>query len=136
MTRNELTVTDPREIACVAEIVGCDTDAPADIAELDRDASVDADGHLVVSGDLLALFTDCLPLEADGPHAQKTAAEADAAAAADDDPDSAWEPEERCPARPGDTHCERWWDGEVCCACGAAAMTDEQKREQGMDEEV
>jgi len=50
-------------------------------------------------------------------------------------PESAWEPEERCPARPGDTHSEEWWDGEACVACGAGPMSEEQKREQGMIED-
>jgi hypothetical protein len=40
---------------------------------------------------------------------------------------------EVCPeTKDGNGHCEHWWDGEMCCWCGALAMTKEQKREQGM----
>lgn len=42
--------------------------------------------------------------------------------------------DEMCPKRPNDVHCECWYDGDACCACGAKAMTDGQKREQGMIE--
>lgn len=30
-------------------------------------------------------------------------------------------------------HCRCWYDGDRCCRCGAAAMTDEEKQDQGMD---
>lgn len=30
-------------------------------------------------------------------------------------------------------HCQHWWDGDECCVCHAEAMTDEEKKEQGMD---
>lgn len=30
-------------------------------------------------------------------------------------------------------HCECWWDGGVCCRCHAPAMTEEEKREAGME---
>lgn len=26
---------------------------------------------------------------------------------------------EYCPAREDGTHCNCWWDGEPCCACGS-----------------
>ncbi len=29
-------------------------------------------------------------------------------------------------------HCVHWYDGEPCCRCGAPAMTEEERREQGM----
>jgi len=32
------------------------------------------------------------------------------------------------------THCECWWDGEACCACGAPGMTEDERRAQGMDD--
>ncbi len=31
------------------------------------------------------------------------------------------------------SHCQCWWDGDGCCRCKAPAMTEEQKREQGME---
>jgi hypothetical protein len=37
------------------------------------------------------------------------------------------------PCPHGEDHCNCWQDGAACCACGAAAMTDEEKREQGME---
>jgi len=43
--------------------------------------------------------------------------------------------EEFCPKTEDHIHCEHWWDGECCCACGAPAMTDEQKLDQGMEVE-
>lgn len=39
---------------------------------------------------------------------------------------------ESCPTRDDGTHCVHWWDGEQCCSCKASAMTDDEKREQGM----
>lgn len=46
---------------------------------------------------------------------------------------------EFCPVRTArhggeDSHCDCWWDGEACHACGATPMTEDQKREQGMIE--
>ena len=38
-----------------------------------------------------------------------------------------------CPARKDGTHDYAWWDGDPCGSCGAPAMTDEEKRSQGMD---
>lgn len=32
---------------------------------------------------------------------------------------------EHCPKMSDGTHCEHWWDGEACCACGAPAMSPE-----------
>lgn len=30
------------------------------------------------------------------------------------------------------SHCQCWWDGDGCCRCGAVAMSDDEKRLQGM----
>lgn len=38
-----------------------------------------------------------------------------------------------CPTSDDGLHCNCWYDGEECCRCGAPAMTDEEKREQGME---
>ena len=38
-----------------------------------------------------------------------------------------------CPKRADKTHCDCWYDGETCCACGAPAMTDAKRAEQGME---
>lgn len=35
--------------------------------------------------------------------------------------------EQTCPNREDDMHCIHWWDGEPCCACGAPAMTEDEK---------
>ena len=40
------------------------------------------------------------------------------------------DPELFCAKRDDYMHCDHWFDGEACCACGTPAMTDEQKREQ------
>lgn len=37
-----------------------------------------------------------------------------------------------CPSSDDAMHCRHWYDGEACCRCGAPAMSEEQKREQGM----
>lgn len=37
-----------------------------------------------------------------------------------------------CPAREDHQHCDCWWEGDACCACGAPGMTDDEKRECGM----
>jgi hypothetical protein len=31
-------------------------------------------------------------------------------------------------------HCTCWYDGDGCCRCNDPAMTEEQKRAQGMEE--
>ena len=41
--------------------------------------------------------------------------------------------ETTCPKREDGQHCDCWYDGEACCACGAAAMTNEERIEQGME---
>ena len=38
-----------------------------------------------------------------------------------------------CPTREDKMHCDHWYDGDKCCSCGAPAMTDEEKRAQGME---
>lgn len=30
-------------------------------------------------------------------------------------------------------HCDCWYDGKPCCRCNAPAMSDDEKREQGME---
>ena len=30
-------------------------------------------------------------------------------------------------------HCRCWYDGDGCCRCHARAMTNEERREQGME---
>jgi hypothetical protein len=43
-------------------------------------------------------------------------------------------PDARCfDDQPYHGHCRCWDDGEGCCRCKAPPMTEEQKREQGMD---
>lgn len=37
-----------------------------------------------------------------------------------------------CASREDGQHCVHWWDGETCCSCGAAAMTEAQNRTRGM----
>lgn len=37
-----------------------------------------------------------------------------------------------CAVREDGQHCDHWYDGGACCACGAPAMTFEEKVEQGM----
>ena len=39
-----------------------------------------------------------------------------------------------CPKREDRIHCNCWWDGDACCACGALAMSEALKREMGMIE--
>ena len=41
--------------------------------------------------------------------------------------------DEYCPKSDDHQHCHCWYDGEVCCRCGAAAMTKEYKQAQGME---
>jgi len=43
--------------------------------------------------------------------------------------------DEPCYKRTDQTHCRCWWDGDACCACGAPAMSEDQKMTQGMIEE-
>jgi len=38
------------------------------------------------------------------------------------------------PSEDGKWHCRCWYDGDGCCRCKAPAMTEEQKREQGMED--
>lgn len=38
-----------------------------------------------------------------------------------------------CTKRHDHEHCDCWFDGKACCACGAPAMTDAERREQGME---
>lgn len=38
-----------------------------------------------------------------------------------------------CPKRDDRIHCHCWWEGERCCSCGAPAMTEQEKRDQGME---
>jgi hypothetical protein len=42
--------------------------------------------------------------------------------------------QEFCPKREDRQHCNCWYDGEVCCGCGAPVMTEAEKREQGLEE--
>lgn len=39
-----------------------------------------------------------------------------------------------CSARPENIHCDCWWDGDACCACGDPPMTEDEMRVQGMIE--
>jgi hypothetical protein len=40
-----------------------------------------------------------------------------------------------CPnSKDGAGHCEEWNDGDACCRCGAPAMTDQEKEDQGMND--
>ncbi len=41
-----------------------------------------------------------------------------------------------CPEREDGQHCDCWYDGEACCACGAPEMTAEQMREAMHEDEV
>lgn len=38
-----------------------------------------------------------------------------------------------CPKREDKLHCECWYDGEKCCACGDPEMSDEEREEKGME---
>jgi len=42
--------------------------------------------------------------------------------------------ETACPKRADAQHCNCWYDGEKCCACGAPEMTAEEKKEAGAEE--
>jgi hypothetical protein len=37
-----------------------------------------------------------------------------------------------CPVSLDKIHCQHWYDGEICHFCGAPAMTEAEKRDQGM----
>ncbi len=40
--------------------------------------------------------------------------------------------ETACPKREDKIHCDCWYDGDRCCACGDPKMTEEEMYEQGM----
>ena len=46
------------------------------------------------------------------------------------------EPDEELCSNPQDdskTHCMNWWDGDECHWCGKEGLTDDDKRELGME---
>lgn len=38
-----------------------------------------------------------------------------------------------CSKRDDLRHCPHWWDGEPCCDCGARAMPEQERADQGME---
>ncbi len=40
-----------------------------------------------------------------------------------------------CTKREDKIHCECWWDGDKCCACGAPEMSHAKKIEYEMENE-
>lgn len=38
-----------------------------------------------------------------------------------------------CPKRADRIHCEHWYDGDACCACGDRALLDAELVAQGSD---
>ena len=39
--------------------------------------------------------------------------------------------ETECPSREDDLHCNCWYDGDKCCACGASEKSDEDRERDG-----